>query len=184
MDLHNFNFRVQMIKEGQFDRSWMPAITGGVHYKYNEDIKGMNKDLSGTLRAIGVKDHEGWDLTLYASKMLTFLPRPVLVNLALRSTKAAQIGLLGFTDDGKTLFEGSAVVFLTGRLALAGEYRQKPDEYNAVPGLIKTEDDWWTICAAYVFSNQLTLSGGYGHFGGVLNHTANNVWGIKTKWEF
>jgi hypothetical protein len=30
----------------------------------------------------------------------------------------------------------------------------------------------------------LTLAVGYGHFGNVLNHQADGVWGLTTKWEF
>jgi hypothetical protein len=30
----------------------------------------------------------------------------------------------------------------------------------------------------------LTLAVGYGHFGNVLNHESNGVWGFTTKWEF
>lgn len=44
--------------------------------------------------------------------------------------------------------------------------------------------DWWTINAAYIVNNYLTLAAGYGHFGGVLNHDANAVWGITIKCEF
>ena len=29
-----------------------------------------------------------------------------------------------------------------------------------------------------------TVAAGYGHFGTVLNHSANGVWGITTKFEF
>ena len=50
--------------------------------------------------------------------------------------------------------------------------------------LIKSPSDWWTIDAAYVVNNHLTLAAGYGHFGNVLNHEANGVWGVTTKWEF
>jgi hypothetical protein len=30
----------------------------------------------------------------------------------------------------------------------------------------------------------VTIAAGYGHFGTVLNHEANGVWGITTKYEF
>jgi hypothetical protein len=30
----------------------------------------------------------------------------------------------------------------------------------------------------------MTVAVGYGHFGGLLNHNADGVWGITTKWEF
>ena len=123
-------------------------------------------------------------ITLYASKLLTFLPRPVLVELGGRATEAAHIGLLGFTDKYSFNFEANVVVFVTDSFLLAAEYKQKPNDYTAVPGLISPEDDWWTLDAAYIVNKHLTLAAGYGHFGGVLNHNANGVWGITTKWEF
>ena len=48
----------------------------------------------------------------------------------------------------------------------------------------KPEDDWWTIDAAYVVNKHLTVAAGYGHFGDVLNHEANNAWGLTVKYEF
>jgi hypothetical protein len=184
VDLHNFNARVQVLKEGEFDQKWLPAVTAGAHYKYNDTINRINNDVGGLLRTQGIKDNQGVDFTLYASKMITFLPRPVLLELGGRATKASHIGLLGFTDDYNFVFEGNVVVFVTSSLALAAEYRQKPDDFHHVGELIKPEDDWWTIDAAYVVNNHLTLAVGYGHFGGVLNHEADGVWGVTTKWEF
>ena len=182
--LHNFNARLQILKEGEFDQKWVPALTFGAHYKYNDTYNSLNSDLNNTLHNIGVVRKDGEDFTLYASKMLTFLPRPVLVELGGRATEGAHLGLLGFTDKYSFNFEANVVVFFTGSFALAAEYKQKPNDYTAIPGLIKPEDDWWTIDAAYVVNNHLTLAAGYGHFGGVLNHEANGVWGITTKWEF
>ena len=182
--LHNFNARLQILKEGEFDQKWVPALTFGAHYKYNDTYNSLNSDLNNTLHNIGVVRKDGEDFTLYASKMLTFLPRPVLVELGGRATEGAHLGLLGFTDKYSFNFEANVVVFFTGSFALAAEYKQKPNDYTSIPGLIKPEDDWWTIDAAYVVNNHLTLAAGYGHFGGVLNHEANGVWGITTKWEF
>jgi hypothetical protein len=182
--LHNFNARLQLLKEGEFDQKWVPALTFGAHYKYNDTYNSLNSDLNNTLHNIGVVRKDGEDFTLYASKLLTFLPRPVLVELGGRATEGAHLGLLGFTDKYSFNFEANVVVFVTDSLALAAEYKQKPNDYNAIPGLIKPEDDWWTIDAAYIVNKHLTLAAGYGHFGGVLNHDANGVWGITTKWEF
>src|ERR1035438_6347584 len=36
VNLYNFNARVQILKEEEFDQKWIPALTFGVHYKYNE----------------------------------------------------------------------------------------------------------------------------------------------------
>lgn len=182
--LHNFNARLQLLKEGEFDQKWVPALTFGAHYKYNDTYNSINSDLKNTLHDIGIVRNDGVDFTLYASKLLTFLPRPVLVEVGGRATEGAHLGLLGFTDTYSFNVEANIVVFVTDSILLAAEYRQKPNDYTAIPGLINLEDDWWTIDAAYVVNKHLTLAAGYGHFGRVLNHDANGVWGITTKWEF
>ena len=182
--LHNVNARLQLLAENEYGQPWLPAVTVGAHYKYNETVNRINDDLSGALRANGIRDNQGVDFTLYGSKLLTFLPRPVLVELGGRATKASHLGLLGFTDDYNFLFEGNVVLFVTDSILLAGEYRQKPNDFKPIPGLIRPEDDWWTIDAAYVVNKHLTLAAGYGHFGGVLNHQADGVWGLTLKYEF
>lgn len=184
VSLHNFNARVQMLKEGEFEQKWVPALTLGTHYKYNETYRSIDQTLNGLLRTHDVTKKQGTDFTLYASKLLTFLPRPLLVELGGRATEAAHLGLLGFTDTYNFVFEGNAVLFLTDRLALAAEYRQKPNAYQPVGSVIAPEDDWWTLDAAYVVSKHFTVAAGYGHFGDVLNHEANGVWGLTTKFEF
>jgi len=184
VELHNFNARFQIFKEGEFGTKWVPALTAGVHYKYNDTYDSINHDVAGTLKAIGVTDNQGVDFTLYASKLFTQLPRPVLVELGGRATRGAWNGLLGFTDNYSFLFEGNVVVFVTSNLALAAEYRQQPNDYHQIPGLIGKTGDWWTLDAAYVVNKHLTLAVGYGHFGNVLNHEADGVWGLTSKWEF
>jgi len=182
--LYNFNARLQLLKEGEFDQKWLPAVTFGTHYKYNEGINQINQDLHNVLSNNGIRGNDGVDFTLYASKMITALPRPVLLNLGGRATEAAHLGLLGFTSGYEFVAEGSVVVFVTDRLALAAEYKQKPNAYQSIGNLVKPESDWWTIDAAYVVNKNLTVAVGYGHFGDVLNHEANGVWGVTTKWEF
>jgi hypothetical protein len=186
VELHNFNARLQILKEGEFDQKWIPALTFGVHYKYNDTYNDIDSksQLNGTLNAIGVSQNEGVDFTLYASKLFTQLPHPVLVELGGRATEGVWNGLLGFTDSYNFLFEGNVVVFVTDSFALAAEYKQQPTDYTAIPGLIGKASDWWTIDAAYVVNRHLTFAVGYGHFGTVLNNAANDVWGITTKWEF
>ncbi len=182
--LHNFNTRFALIKEGDFDLPWMPAITAGIHYKYNDTIDDINSDLGGALRGIGIADNDGVDFTLYGTKLITALPRPVLIDLGIRATEAAHIGLLGFTDDYEVMLEGNLFVFATDKFLVGGEYRMKPNEYNRIPGLIEAEDDWWTLCVCYIVNDNMTISGGYGHFGDVLNHEANGAWALRVKWEF
>ena len=95
---------------------------------------------------------------------------------------------MGFAGERRTTFEGSVIYFLTDKLLLAGEYRQKPDllDQYSMGGkhLIKAENDWWDICLAYVVNDHLTIAGGYADFGNVFNHREENVWAIQLKYEF
>jgi hypothetical protein len=189
VQLHNLNARFQILSEGEFDQKWIPALTLGAHYKYNDGIgevrnevtQGAGADLLGQA---GLSRKQGVDYTLYASKLFTQLPRPVLLELGGRATEAVWDGLGGFTHSYNAVFEGNVVVFVTGKFALAAEYKQQPRNYQAIGNLVKREGDWVTLDAAYVVNSHLTLAAGYGHFGNVLNHEANGVWGLTTKWEF
>jgi hypothetical protein len=184
VQLHNFNARFQILKEGEFNQKWIPALTGGVHYKYNDGISEANNEVGGALAAAGISGRDGVDYTLYASKMFTQLPRPVLLELGGRATRGVWDGLGGFTSSYNFVFEANVVVFVTSKFALAAEFKQQPRDYQAIGNLVQKAGDWWTLDAAYVVNNHLTLAVGYGHFGNVLNHQANGVWGLTTKWEF
>jgi hypothetical protein len=184
VDLYNFNARLALLKEGDFEMPWLPALTFGVHYKYNDTINDIDRDLGGALRNIGIADNDGVDFTLYATKLFTQLPRPVLVDFGLRATEAAHLGLLGFTKGYEIMAEGNVMVFVTDKWLVGAEYRMKPNEYRRIPGLVEGENDWWTICMGYCVNDHMSVSAGYGHFGDVLNHEANGSWGIRIKWEF
>ena len=184
VQLHNFNARFQLLKEGEFDQKWLPAVTVGAHYKYNDSIADLNKAVGGALTAHGISGDNGTDFTLYASKLVTDLPLPVLFEVGGRATRAVWDGLGGFTSGYNVVAEANVVVFVTGNFALAAEYKEQPTDYQAIGNLVRVEDDWWTLDAAYVVNKHLTLAVGYGHFGNVLNHEADGVWGITTKWEF
>ena len=49
LGLHNLNLRAMVIEEGSFDCSWMPAVTFGTHFKWNESTAKLNDDLGGLL---------------------------------------------------------------------------------------------------------------------------------------
>jgi len=184
VSLHNFNARFQFIKENDWGQKWLPAITGGVHYKVNSGISSINNQLGGALTTIGLGYNQGVDFTLYASKLLTFLPRPVLINAGGRATRGAELGLLGFSRDYSFLFEGNVAIFLTDWLILAGEYRQQPNNYTPIPGVVNKSGDWWTVDLAWIANKHLTIAGGYGYFGNVGDRNAPGVWGLTAKYEF
>jgi hypothetical protein len=156
-------------------------INDGISEVRNEVETGAGKDLLGLA---GLSRKQGVDYTLYASKLFTQLPRPVLLELGGRATEAVRDGLGGFTRSYSAVFEGNVVVFITSHFVLAAEYKEQPRAYQPIGNLVKREGDWATFDAAYVVNNHLSFAVGYGYFGDVLNHQANGVWGVTTKWEF
>jgi hypothetical protein len=146
VEQHNFNARVNLIAENEYDQKWLPAVTAGVHYKYNDTFNDLDQQLTRKL-GVGLKDltglsaNNGADFTLYASKLFTQLGRPVLLELGGRATRGAQLGLLGYDANYSFVFEGNVAVFVTDRIILAAEYKQKPDSYTHVGSLIRPEDD-------------------------------------------
>jgi len=187
--VHNFNLRWNAIPEGSFDCGWMPAITIGSHFKWNDGLSTINRQLNGHCDVLGADHTFGTEFTAVASKTVQgVLPNPFIISGGIRNSDAIHTGLLGFAGERKTTLEGNFVYFLTQKLLIATEYRQKSDLLTpcTVGGkeLIKAEEDWWDICLAYVFDQHLTVAGGYANFGNVLNNKENNVWACQIKYEF
>lgn len=186
--VHNFNTRFMVIEEGGFDRAWMPAVTLSAHFKWNEGVNDIDKQTSGLCNGLGADHNTGTEFTAVATKTVAdWLPRPLIVSAGLRNGDGIHTGLLGFAGERRTTFEGSIIYFLTDKLLLASEYRQKSDliDQCSMGGkhLIKAENDWWDICLAYVVDDRLTIAGGYANVGNVLNHR-DALWGIQIKYEF
>jgi hypothetical protein len=187
--LHNFNTRLMVIEEGGFDWKWTPAVTLGAHFKWNEGVSDINRQLGGTCDLLGADHDSGVEFTAVATKTITdWLPRPIILSAGLRNGDGIHTGLLGFAGERRTTFEGSVIYFLTDKLLIASEYRQKSDLCDQCTAggkhLVKAENDWWDICLGYVINDHWTIAGGYADFGNVLNHRENNVWAIQLKYEF
>jgi hypothetical protein len=186
---HNLNTRLMVIEEGGFDHTWMPAVTLGAHFKWNDGVSDIDKQTGQLCDTLGADHDSGVEFTAVATKTISdWLPRPLIVSAGLRNGDGIHTGLLGFAGERRTTFEGSLIYFLTDKLLLAGEYRQKSDLINQCTlggkHLIKAENDWWDICLGYVVNDHLTIAGGYANFGNVLNHREDNVWAVQFKYEF
>ena len=187
--MHNFNARLMMIAEGGFDCPWMPAMTLGAHFKWNQSHDDINKQLAGTCDMLGSDHDSGIEFTAVATKTIAnVLPRPLILSAGLRNGDGIHTGLLGFAGERRTTFEGSLIYFLSDKLLIASEYRQKSDLCDQITvggiDLVKAENDWWDICLAYIVSDHITVAGGYANFGNILNHREDNVWAIQVKYEF
>jgi len=190
LGLHIFNLRAMVIQEGDLNCSWMPAITFGTHFKWNEGQTKLDEDLGGLLDTLGSDRSRGVEFTAIASKTIVdLLPRPIILSAGIRNGDAIHTGLFGFAGERRTTFEGSILFLLTDRLIFAAEYRQKPDlmnQHTAAGGqhLVKAENDWMSLYLAYVINDNLTISGGYANLGNVADSRENNAFGIQLKYEF
>ena len=193
--LHNFNLRYMAIQEGDFDAEWMPAITVGAHFKWNQGLDHLNRQTTigafpmGLMNALGADRDHGVEFTAVASKTITdLLPNPMIVSVGLRNGDAIHTGLVGFAGQRSTTIEASIIYFLTERLALACEYRQKSDHLNNLTlggtELVRQENDWWDILLAYVVNDNFTVAGGYVNYGNVLDDQADTGWALQLKYEF
>jgi hypothetical protein len=183
--MQTYSLRANVIQEGEGGIAWMPAVTIGVRYKYNDDIWRLNRELGGAVRGLGVRSNSGEDYTITATKMIVgVLPRPFIVSAGFRNTDAANLGLFGFTDRRTTVFETSAVFFLTDKLLFATEFRQKPDQLKRLPGLVGPEDNWYTAALAYIVNSHCVVAAGVGNFGNVANHREPCTPAVEVKWEF
>jgi hypothetical protein len=183
--LHNFNVRGKLIEENSFGLP-LPAITAGVHFKYNYGMEDINRRLGNAFDTIGYDKNYGVDYTLTATKMFPKLAfgRPVIASAGLRFSRAAQLGLLGFGDTCRASFEGNVVCLPTDWLVLGYEFRQKHNPYGQIAGLIEDEDNWHALSASVIVNKHLTISALAGLFGNIANANADNSWGIQLKYEF
>ena len=109
---------------------WWPQLALGAQYKKTLDYEVIPRALGAT---------RGQDLEFYvAATKLYFAAlagRNVLLDLAVRRTRANQLGLLGFGGDrhaGYSLVpEFSAGAFVAEDWLVGGEYRYKPDNLSA-----------------------------------------------------
>lgn len=137
--LHHFNVRALLVEENTcFGGIALPAVTAGVHFKYNEGIDDVDQRLGGALSGIGYDRPSGEDFTFTATK--TFAQgfgRPLIATAGLRLSEAANLGYLGFSDDYRASFEGSIAYLLTNRILLAYEFRQKSSPYGEIRRLVR-----------------------------------------------
>lgn len=153
-----------------YDR-W-PQVSLGVQYKRQHP--------AGAVKALGLPDQSDVDLYLAATRLFLDGPghRNWLLNLALRSTRAHQLGLLGFSGDRRLLPEASVVMLANPRWAIGAEYRAKPD---TLPGL--REDDWLDVFVGWFPNKRFSATLGYVDLGEVGGLDDQRGWYLNLKWN-
>jgi hypothetical protein len=152
--------------------SWLPQIAVGVQVKDNKGITGLQALGITRVTQLGAKHDHGVDVYVSASKIL--LAHSLLYNVTLRSTKANQLGLLGFGGDKnngtRLMLEGSLAYLLNRKTALGVEYRAKPRNLST-----DREKDAADVFVAYFPSRNLSLTVAYVTLGDIIAPVTTNT---------
>lgn len=133
-------------------------------------------------QAVGARDDRGVDVYLSATRLVLAGPfgRNWLLNGSLRSTRANQVGLLGFggdARDGRSLVaEASVAVLLDRHWALGYEYRQKPDNLG-----FAAEDDWRDAFVAWFPSKRVALVAAWADLGAIASLPDQQAWYLSLQ---
>ncbi len=186
--LHTFNIRGLLVKEDTSIGGFAaPAVTAGVHFKYNSCIAGISNRLGCALKDIGYCRENGTDFTLTATKTIPpdVLGRPLILTAGLRLSQAADMGFLGFGDAYHASFEGNVVYLPSDKVVVAYEFRGQTNPYtNGLDPLIGAENNWHAFDLGYILSNHATLVAGYGIFGQLANTQENSACWLQLKYEY
>jgi len=159
-DLRQNVFGLKVRLAGDLVYGRVPAIALGAQYKHMLDF-----DIP---KAVGADDDFGVDLYGGVSKLFLggLFGHNVLLNGVVRASKANEIGLLGFGGPGRDNyqfhFEGTAAVFLTRRVVVGYDFRQKSKNLRAV-----NEDPWQAAFLAIVPSRHFKVVAAYARLGEV-----------------
>lgn len=155
----------------------LPQVSAGIQYKKNTDF-----DVPALTGAI---DDAGIDFYISATKLWLsgINGYPLLFNATLRSTKANQLGLLGFggdlNDSKKIMFEGSLGVLLRRDLVLGMDYRQKPNNLS-----FAKEEDWMDYFLVWFPNKHLSITGAWTELGDIASKTDQNGFYISLEGTF
>lgn len=159
-----FGVKVRLAGDAVYGQdTWLPQLALGAEFKKHGGI-----DNGGPLTnpvQLGARDDDGTDIYLAGTKV--FLDESLLVNLTLRHSKANQLGLLGFGGDEESSarlnLEATVGYLLTRKLAIGGEYRDKPDTLG-----VDDEGAAWDLFLAWTPNRHVSLVAAYVNLGNIL----------------
>lgn len=155
----------------------LPQISLGLQHKKNNDYE--------LPAAVGSQDDSGTDWYVSAAKAWLDGPfhRTWVANLTLRSSKANQLGLLGFGGDKEKsrewLAEASVAAFINRYWAVGVEYRQKPDNLS-----FAEEQDWKDLFVAYFPNKHVSVVGAYTDLGSIAGLDDQTGWYLSVQAAF
>jgi len=153
---NNIGAKLLLIAENFKDYKFIPAFSAGSIWKHTSNV-GAGVDASAA------------DYYLVATKLVTQLPRPVLLSAGVLSTKGRVTGVLGFDEKRRQVFFGNMDLLLTDNIVVGFEYKQGanyPDFKNA---------DYWDAHVAWLANKNLSLILAYVNAG---SHKSNSKVGL------
>lgn len=155
----------------------LPQISVGLQQKKTRDF--------ALPSAVGAQSDSGTDWYLSAAKgwLDGLFHRTWVANLTVRSSKANQLGLLGFggdeSDSRDWLGEASVAVFLNRYWATGIEYRQKPDNLS-----FAEEQSWKDWFVAYFPNKHVSVVGAYTDLGSIAGLDDQTGWYLSVQAAF
>lgn len=144
---NNVGAKLLLIGENAFGSKAVPAVSVGTIWKRTTFAAGP-----------GI-DNRGADFYLVGTKLITELPRPLLVSAGALSTKGRVTGILGFDDKRKETFFANVDLLVTDSVALGFEYKQ-----GAKFATFKNAD-YWNAHVGWLVNQNLTLIAAYADAG-------------------
>jgi len=138
----NLGAKLLLIKENQGGSPYVPAISVGTLHKSTDNV------------AAG-SDDSAFDYYVVATKLITQLPKPVLVSGGVLSTKEQVTGVFGYNEQRDLTLFGNIDILPASWLALGLEYKQ-----GATFDTFKNAD-YWDAHAAWFVNKNLTLVAAY-----------------------
>ncbi|MEW6075776.1 MAG: DUF3034 family protein [Candidatus Omnitrophota bacterium] len=153
---NNLGGKLLLLPENAFDTKFIPAVSIGGILKHTSNV-GVGVDASSV------------DYYLVATKLVTQLPRPLLLSAGALSTEGKATGVFGYDKDRKTIAFGNIDVVLPGDFIAGFEFKQGaryPDWKDA---------NYWDAHVAWAPNKNLTFILAYVDAG---NHKSSNKTGL------
>jgi hypothetical protein len=148
--------KVNLLPENLGGAQFVPAVSVGTLWKTTSEV------------AAGVDD-SAFDFYLVATKLVTQLPRPVLLSGGVLGTKEQVTGVFGYNDDYDVTFFGNVDVLPTSNTAIGFEYKDGAsfDSFKNA--------SYWDAHLAWFANPNLTLVAAYVNAG---DHTSTTKTGL------
>lgn len=142
---NNVGAKLVILDENSFGSKVIPAVAIGAIYKHT------------TLD--GAHDNSGVDYYVVASKLITQLPRPLLISGGALSTQGLVTGILGFDEDRKITGFANIDLLPLDNVAIGFEYKQGA-EFDTFKNA-----DYWNAHIGWLVNKNLSLIAAYADAG-------------------